>query len=364
MTYMSKSKFHAQRETDFARANRIHREILSQKKVLQPYFNFLNRRFIQQASHHYYCSNQDFHEASLAVMPDSQYAIYTRSNQLDLLDDLELATHMNVFPSMSAFNTSPIIYQIDKDYVDEIKTIPLSTPITTFSKIPHIALYIDFPVFRYKGFLVVKCKLVGVDGLKITFWLDNPDLETAKEVPMISPLGIFIPTQESNGVHKISTVADVLSGFEILKESAAKRREIQGTNPLEKGEEASVDIAQKILSVLLWLCVEEPDISDFSGKCLDTMQLSRNYYKNNGKGVLLSPSAPIVRVIGRRLGGEIRKFKEEIERFDAKPSNRTVRPHIRSGHWHGYWVGNGENKTYTLKWLNSMLVNVSGEHNG
>lgn len=362
---MSKLKFFAKRETDFARANRIHCEILSQKKALQPYFNFLNRRFTQQASHHYYGSEQDFHEATMSIMPNSQYAIYVRSNQLGDLDDTELATHLNVFPSMSAFNVSPIIYQIDKDYADEIKTIPLSTPVTTFSKIPHIALYIDFPIFNYQGFLVVKSKVAGIDGLKITFWMDNPDTETVKEVPVISPLGIFIPTQESVGSrYKISTVEDVLSNFQVLKDQAAVRREIQGATPLEKNEDVSVDIAQKLMSILLWLCVEEPDISDFSGKYLDTMQLSRNYYKSNNKGVLLSPNTAIVRVIGRRLGGEIRKFKEQIECFDAKPSNRTVRPHIRSGHWHGYWVGSGEDKTYTLKWLNSMLVNVSGGNNG
>ena len=48
--------------------------------------------------------------------------------------------------------------------------------------------------------------------------------------------------------------------------------------------------------------------------------------------------------VGQDFGDEIRKFYREYPVGKTvtlqSNSNRTVRPHIRRGHWHLYWFGN------------------------
>lgn len=43
-------------------------------------------------------------------------------------------------------------------------------------------------------------------------------------------------------------------------------------------------------------------------------------------------------VLGRRLGAALRRAEEDAA---GPPTGRTVRPHVRRGHWHLYWTGKG-----------------------
>ena len=48
-----------------------------------------------------------------------------------------------------------------------------------------------------------------------------------------------------------------------------------------------------------------------------------------------------------------------VDDDNKEPSTlvRRVRPHIRSGHFHGFWSGTAQNKTYNVKWLPAIFVN-------
>lgn len=64
-------------------------------------------------------------------------------------------------------------------------------------------------------------------------------------------------------------------------------------------------------------------------------------------------------MIGAKTGAMLRKARREA--FEHEPTGRTVAPHIRRAHWHGYWTGQRKgpqsiNQKFVLKWLPPIIV--------
>lgn len=65
--------------------------------------------------------------------------------------------------------------------------------------------------------------------------------------------------------------------------------------------------------------------------------------------------------------GEVRRvYEHEAKGQDGGKTGRHVAPHVRRGHWHGYWTGPRENPTgLEIKWVAPTIVNGSrGELEG
>ena len=122
---------------------------------------------------------------------------------------------------------------------------------------------------------------------------------------------------------------------------------------------SDIDMLKMLLSMLLWLCAEEPDISNIQGEPVNKDALRLPKYRVNKKtGVFIPPDKPTIYDIGKRLGGEIRTFNERLGSGDSRISSRK-RPHIRRGHWHGVWSGTGQNKQFKIYWWPAIFVNAS-----
>lgn len=71
--------------------------------------------------------------------------------------------------------------------------------------------------------------------------------------------------------------------------------------------------------------------------------------------------------VGFRIAPQLAEVRRvyEHERQDGK-TGRHVAPHVRRGHWHGYWTGPRENPTgLEIKWVAPTIVNGSrGELEG
>lgn len=64
---------------------------------------------------------------------------------------------------------------------------------------------------------------------------------------------------------------------------------------------------------------------------------------------------------------EVRRvYEHEAKGQDGGKTGRHVAPHVRRGHWHGYWTGPRENPTgLEIKWVAPTVVNASrGELEG
>ena len=257
------------------------------------------------------------------------------------------------------------IYKIDAEIMSElVKTnIPDDTPSHIFSRLPDWCVYMELPplgkhvsadgkTYEVVGFWVLLDRKITVDGkeplvLNIVphMILDgNPDYQN------------YIPIQMA--------ISDSLTVVEAIERVNEIDTMVETTLQLE---DSNADKAYKynmlkmMLPLVLWLCAEEPDISNIKGEPISGAELRAPKYAVNKKtGVFIPPSQPIIYHIGKRLGGEIRQFNKKIADNDQQSRAPTrKRPHIRRGHWHGVWHGTKQNKQFKIYWQPAIFVNAS-----
>ena len=242
------------------------------------------------------------------------------------------------------------VYRIDDDVIGDVmkSLIPNDTPVSIFERLPEWCVYYDLSNFGKSE-----------DGVALQgFWALFDLMYINNRYERI--LKIMVDFGDA--------AADVAAIIELPIDN--NKTVEQSINDLYKSDEnidpfianayAKADVAmlKVILSALLWLCAEEPDISNILGEPVNKDQLRLPKYRVNKKtGVFIPPDKPIIYDIGKRLGGEIRTFNERITGGDSRISSRK-RPHIRRGHWHGVWAGVGQNKEFKIYWQPAIFVNA------
>lgn len=260
------------------------------------------------------------------------------------------------------------VYRLDPDIFKEVvkSSIPADTPSVIFKRLPEWCVYVDMP----KDAISVQSangKKTSIDG----FWaLLDYDLEEHTDRHRLV-LNIVLNTSEpSNTIYDtyqpIRILLDdsltVSEAFEFLFFDDFSHKDVRHAIQAKKDMQDTKILLMNLLSVLLWLCAEEPDISNIKGEPLSREDIKKIGYQVNKKtGRFVPPSMPVVRELGKRLGGEIRTFKKIINDEDKEQSQlvRRVRPHIRRGHFHGFWKGKGQDKHFDVKWLPATFVNSS-----
>lgn len=256
------------------------------------------------------------------------------------------------------------IYRIDKDVFNQLmqSPIPPDAPSNIFTRLPEWCVYIELP--QNQDSFSIKKDGVSVDMLGFWALLDRKPTNLGKFdlVLHLIPHIVFsndpeymayMPIQMalSDGLtveQAIKRVSDVNTDVVTMFGSTRDQDDIKKNNAL----------LSTMLPLLLWLCAEEPDISNIKGEPISGDQLRLPKYRVNKKtGAFIPPSQPIIYNIGKRLGGEVRQFNEKVGASDSRVSSRK-RPHIRRGHWHGVWSGTGQNKQFSIYWQPAIFVNA------
>ena len=120
-------------------------------------------------------------------------------------------------------------------------------------------------------------------------------------------------------------------------------------------------LLKKALSLVLYICSDEAEIRD-----RDVPDWEPSFPRPKiTKGVERLFPADRNRIVdvGRELGAMLREGATHGE--PGAPTGRTVRPHLRRGHWHGYWTGprkeNRDLQKFVLKWLPPIYVHGRGQ---
>ncbi|AKG07172.1 hypothetical protein AAX05_08775 [Moraxella bovoculi] len=232
------------------------------------------------------------------------------------------------------------IYQLDEEIIKDCKELPDDTPTSIFLNLPDWCVYVD----------ISSAKIATIDGGVAKhikgFWAiyDNIEMHGVNH----DVLNFIIDTDTDNNIYVPQSL--ILSSEMSVAESLDYGLTLFGydeSNELVKG----------MLPYLLWLCVAEPDITH-KGLPVSREELTKPKHGINKKtGAFVTPSEPFIYQIGERLGGEVRRYQSLID--DEKNQNRhhTKRPHIRRGHWHGYWQGTGQAKEFKVRWQPAVFVN-------
>lgn len=111
-------------------------------------------------------------------------------------------------------------------------------------------------------------------------------------------------------------------------------------------------IAKHCLSLLLYLCSDEPDIERVENELPHYIKPTRTK-----RGLqFFPPSKPKIWNIGRTIGEQIRKWQKE----PTGNNHASPKAHIRRAHWHGYWTGSKAkaNRKFIYKWIAPIFVNT------
>ncbi len=249
---------------------------------------------------------------------------------------LEVSKDINAVNFLSSWRLTKSVYRFDPAIRDALTSTPISQiPTEIIFRLPEWCIYIDFQGWgafpEYHGAFIsleydfdrpedpeLRITFDGKEGLVqfIPLHLAHPDLEQA-----------------------------IKRGLEISAENAPYLAE---TKVLLDHMDKLADTASKLLSLVLYLCSEAPDLSGDTPpnnpKSRKTKRGSRYFHADN----------PSVVEVGFNLGKIIRSSVE------GPGAGTSKRPHIRRAHWHTYRTGKGR-AIPKLKWIAPVAVNAGGD---
>ena len=239
---------------------------------------------------------------------------------------------VDAFAALSKWRFSQGIYRFDPTlFLELINTpIPDELPINVLKRLPEWCLYIELPA----GY---QFNLSPVYGFWVTLsWNEDIGQESLSIVFLqhdgITPNHV-IPLTEGSSFAKQFAVHEELG-------------------PDKQSVKAYFAQLKQVLSLVLYICSEEPEINNFR-----TPGLSPSFARpqKTQKGIRFFPAEkPNFWDVGTKLGQDLRDASSLPT--PSLPTGATVKPHFRRAHWHGYWQGSKNNPTFIYHWLNPIFV--------
>lgn len=226
------------------------------------------------------------------------------------------------------------IYRFDPELYEALLETPITedTPTEIFYRLPELCVYIESPGLSWKD--------NKIHGFFAHLESDEQNRRDALRL-LIDCEGLLFSTMLN------LNEGDVLGGLRELYAPTMDR--IFG-------------VMSKILTLLMYICSDEPDYSDRIPPVRATPQRAKGAEK------WFAPAGVKTWDVGVRIGAAIRKHKRQTaEREAAVPSagqHTPRRPHVRSAHWHGYWTGKRsepEMRKFVLRWIPPLMINMSDE---
>lgn len=116
-------------------------------------------------------------------------------------------------------------------------------------------------------------------------------------------------------------------------------------------------VVSNMLTLVLYLCSEEPDIDNFKAPVATI-----KYFGKNPR--IISAKEPVKWEVGVRLGAALDLARaRQADIINGNVSGILIEPHIRRAHWHSFWVGKKGQQQITIKWLPPIPVNAEIENN-
>ncbi len=251
---------------------------------------------------------------------------------------------------LSAWRLTKSVYRFDPDIRDALTATPISKiPTEILFRLPEWCIYIDFQ--GWSAFEVAHGAFVSLEydfdrpddpELRITFDQDEGLMQLIPIHLVDNDLERAIRRGIEIGLQNSEKAGGILGG-QVAKDIS----KIFDADLLNHIEEIAAN-ASKILSLILYLCSEEPDLSGDSPptrpKPRKTKRGLRFFHANN----------PSVVEVGFNLGKTIRSSVE------GPGTGTSKRPHIRRAHWHTYRTGKGR-AIPKLKWIAPVAVNAGGD---
>ncbi|MDF1554424.1 MAG: hypothetical protein P1P84_15240 [Deferrisomatales bacterium] len=243
--------------------------------------------------------------------------------------------------ALAAWRPTQGIYRYDPELLEGLWTTPLAgeLPVEFFFRLPEWCVYLELGGRAGLHGAYAHLEWDANDGrCEVRFLLDPGDgVEDLLPVPLH-----LVP---GGSLHDAAQAAQA--------ETARQARNL-GFPTLGAGLPMD-EALSPMVSLLLYLCSEEPDVRDGRG----SQRLPRRPVPTRTKkGLrLFPPNEPTVWETGFRLGAALRQAASG-ERSEGAAERAGPRPHIRRAHWHTFWTGPKAARKISLRWLPPIPVGL------
>lgn len=275
---------------------------------------------------------------SWCFMPMAAWvAIATQGQNNPLLGAMSAAP----LSALGTWRYSQGVYRFDADTYAALADTVVSgaLPVEVLYRLPEWCIYIETPDSNWAG-----DKLFG-------FWAHLEwDANTERhELRLLLNCGeLLLPIPVHLGPWTITEAVDRAASEAVLQSRKAGLGLSSQSIPVER---IGADI-NRLISLLLYICSDEPEIDDEREPGSSPARPSAVKTKRGWK--MFPAKKPRVWTVGGDTGAQLREARELQEQSDG---SRTVEPHIRRAHWHGFWSGPRDGKRkFHYKWLPPIFV--------
>lgn len=275
------------------------------------------------------------------------YAIVSQDNLNQLLPGQRLPLHLIPdvarLAALGTWRYSQGVYQIDADLRAALNDTLIvgGIPVEVLYRLPEWCLYIETPGFDWMGSPLFGYWShlefdINTGRSELRLLLDTEDAL----IPVPVHIGPWTVTEAIDRATSEAVKQSVAAGVRFDRDMGQVQKTSSNINPL--------------ISLLLYICSEAPEIDDDRQPGTSP---SRAQPVKTKRGWRLFPvEKPRIWTVGRQVGEQLRQAAPDA----AGDTGRSVRPHLRRGHWHGYWTGPREGqRKFIYKWL--MPVVVAGD---
>lgn len=259
---------------------------------------------------------------------------FVRSRQ-DLRKINDITSAITVIP----WRYSRSVYRFDPDLYRELVATPFSgeIPEEVLLRLPEWSIFVEMQGESVSGFFSsLEYVSPGKAELRFVFCTEE----------RLMPFYIAL---SAGTIEK--SFEDCLREYEAV---AGESDKVKAEYTEVLGEDLS--LVKKALSLVLYVCSDEAEIRDREAP--DWEPAFPRAKVTKGEERLFPADRNRVVDVGRELGAMLREGATKSE--PSAPTGRTVRPHMRRGHWHGFWTGprkeNRDQQKFVLKWLPPLFV--------
>jgi len=244
---------------------------------------------------------------------------------------------------LAGWRASRVVHRFDARLAAELAAAPsLSGPLPAelFKRMPYFSVFIETPLADRDGNIL--------EGFGASLEYHAPD-----QPPY---LDLLFPHRTAAGDIRVLFVGLRLEGEPL---DVVIQRNCRESGLPAYGAANIEALCRKALPLLLWLCQEDPDAVKRLGPPPPLASASK-------AGHPLPVGNPVeVWTVGVRVGALFAKAKADADAAKqdyAGGTHARPKPHVRAGHWHLYWCGEG-GRTPRVRYLAPCLVNAASPAN-
>ncbi len=252
---------------------------------------------------------------------------------------LQVAGDIAILGALAPWRYSQGIYRFDPDLFAALAQTEFDAPLpsSVLMRLPEWSLYVETPGAAWRG-----APLCG-------FWAHlEHDINSGR-----AELRLLLDTDA--GLQGIPLHLGLWTVEEALRRAGAEGVRVGaelGLNITAPDTAAASHELGFLVSLLLYLCADEPEIDDARQPGSSPSRPTARKIKRGW--AWFPPDAPRLWQVGAQTGEQLRRAQTS---HPAGADRRSPRAHVRRAHWHGFWSGphDGERR-FSYRWLPPMLV--------